>query len=173
MDRLYNNFFMKILPCHGLEQTFQGVFDPGSRFDDKFSPVQFQINDRTLFHPRLPRKRHWNAKSKAISPLLYLNLHRLRLLSSDGMECIYKDYTSLFTEIQTHKGNPFLRRPAAGSVSVFASQLRRNLCKLIKSGFEVVGDFFGKDVRRREGFGVRQGLVFNPEEVEAQFVAFQ
>ena len=54
---------------------------------------------------------------------------------------------------------------------MFPDKIIRNEPKLFQSGFEVIDDFLGDDVGVGEIGGVFKGVVFDPEDVEAGFVA--
>src|SRR5262245_60466524 len=45
--------------------------------------------------------------------------------------------------------------------------------ELLQGRLQVVGDFLGDDVRRGQRVGVRQALVLDPEQVQAQLVSLE
>ena len=45
--------------------------------------------------------------------------------------------------------------------------------KLLKSGAKVFGNFCGDDVRIREIVGIFEAFIFEPEDVEAQFIPLE
>ena len=51
-------------------------------------------------------------------------------------------------------------------------QVARHLRKTLQRCLQVLGDFCGQDFRFREAVDVFEGVVFQPEQVEVEFVAF-
>ena len=51
------------------------------------------------------------------------------------------------------------------------SEITRNQAELLDGGFEIVDDFLGDDVGVGKVRGVFEAVVFEPEDVEASFVA--
>ncbi len=55
----------------------------------------------------------------------------------------------------------------------YLRQSGRDLREHLKRGFQFIGDFCGDCCGRRKRFGVGQALILDPEQVEAQSIAFQ
>ena len=45
--------------------------------------------------------------------------------------------------------------------------------ELLQRGLQIVGDFLGQNIRQRQVVGVFEAGVFEPEDVEVHFVAFE
>jgi hypothetical protein len=57
-------------------------------------------------------------------------------------------------------------------LSVFRAQISGNLAELFERGLKIFHDFGGDDVWCREICGVFEGVVFEPEDVDVDLVAF-
>ena len=55
-------------------------------------------------------------------------------------------------------------------LSIFSTQIPRDQPKLLQRRLQVLNDFLGDDIRRREVVGISQAFVLQPEDVQAGLV---